>query len=217
MDSSPLIAAGGLPNLPDLKPKAKRAIYLFMSGAPSQMDLWDYKPAMEKWYDKELPESIRRGQRLTTMTSGQSRYPIAPSAFKFTPHGESQTMVSELLPHMAGKVDEIALIKSMHTDAINHDPAITYLCTGDQLPGKASLGSWLSYGLGSENENLPAFMVMTASWTGRRQAQALVPTIMGQRVSSEQASGRGSAIHRRQSAVFGKPTGSSVEGSTPDA
>jgi hypothetical protein len=179
MDSKSAIAAGGLQSLPDHQPKAKRAIYLFMSGAPSQMDLWDYKPAMKNWYDKELPESIRRGQRLTTMTSGQSRYPIAPSSYKFTPHGESQTMASELIPHMAGKVDEITLVKSMHTDAINHDPAITYLCTGDQLPGKASLGSWLSYGLGSENENLPAFMVMTASWTGRRQAQALNQRLWG--------------------------------------
>jgi hypothetical protein len=179
IDSPRATAALGLPDLPHHAAKAKRAIYLFMSGAPSQMDLWDHKPAMAKWYDKELPDSIRHGQRLTTMTSGQSRYPIAPSEYKFSPHGESQTMASELIPHMAGKVDEISLIKSMHTEAINHDPAITYLCTGDQQPGKASLGSWLSYGLGSENENLPAFMVMTATWTGRRQAQALYHRLWG--------------------------------------
>ncbi|MEM9643754.1 MAG: DUF1501 domain-containing protein [Planctomycetota bacterium] len=170
---------GGMPNLPHRAPKANRAIYLFMSGAPSQMDLWDHKPAMGDWFDKDLPESIRQGQRLTTMTSGQSRFPIAPSIYEFAPHGQNGTMVSELLPHTAKKVDEIALIKSMHTEAINHDPAITYICTGDQLPGKASLGSWLSYGLGTENENLPAFLVMTASWTGRKEAQALYNRLWG--------------------------------------
>ncbi|TWU58142.1 DUF1501 domain-containing protein [Rubripirellula reticaptiva] len=170
---------GGLPSLPDHAPKAQRAIYLFMSGAPSQMDMWDHKPAMADWYDKDLPESIRQGQRLTTMTSGQARFPIAPSIYKFAPYGRNQTMASELIPHMAGKVDDIALIKSMYTEAINHDPAITYICTGDQLPGKSSLGSWLSYGLGTENENLPAFMVMTASWTGRKEAQALYNRLWG--------------------------------------
>lgn len=159
--------------------KARRAIYLFMSGAPSQMDLWDHKPQMADWFDKDLPDSIRQGQRLTTMTSGQSRFPIAPSIYKFSPHGKQGTMVSELLPFMAKQVDQIALVRSMYTEAINHDPAITYICTGDQLPGKASLGSWLSYGLGTENENLPAFMVMTASWTGRQQAQALYNRLWG--------------------------------------
>lgn len=172
-------AVGGLPELPHHPPRAQRAIYLFMSGAPSQMDMWDHKPTMGDWFDKDLPESIRQGQRLTTMTSGQERFPIAPSIYKFAPHGDNGTMVSELLPHMAGKVDDIALIKSMYTEAINHDPAITYICTGDQLPGKASLGAWLSYGLGTENENLPAFMVMTASWSGRQQAQALYNRLWG--------------------------------------
>ncbi len=170
---------GGLANLPHHSPKAKRAIYLFMSGAPSQIDMWDPKPTMADWYDKDLPDSIRKGQRLTTMTSGQARFPIAPSIYKFSQHGAAGTPVSELLPHMAGKVNEIALVKSMYTEAINHDPAITYICTGSQLPGKASLGSWLSYGLGTENENLPAFMVMTASWTGRQQAQALYNRLWG--------------------------------------
>ena len=165
--------------LPHHKAKAQRAIYLFMSGAPSQMDLWDHKPQMADWFDKDLPESIRNGQRLTTMTSGQARFPIAPSIYQFSPHGQRGTMVSELLPHMAKQVDQIALVRSMYTEAINHDPAITYICTGDQLPGKASLGSWLSYGLGTENENLPAFMVMTASWTGRQQAQALYNRLWG--------------------------------------
>ena len=170
---------GGQPDLPHHQPKAKRAIYLFMSGAPSQLDMWDHKPKMQELFDKDLPDSIRQGQRLTTMTSGQSRFPIAPSIYKFKPHGRSGTVVSELLPHMAGKVDEIALVKSMYTEAINHDPAITYICTGDQLPGKASLGSWLSYGLGTENENLPAFMVMTATWSGRKDAQALYNRLWG--------------------------------------
>ncbi len=170
---------GGRADLPHHAPQAQRAIYLFMSGAPSQIDMWDHKPTMAEWFDKDLPDSIRQGQRLTTMTSGQARFPIAPSIYRFRPHGQSQTMVSQLLPHMATKVDEIALIKSMYTEAINHDPAITYICTGDQLPGKASLGAWLSYGLGTENENLPAFMVMTASWTGRQQAQALYNRLWG--------------------------------------
>ena len=172
-------ATGGRPELPHHPPKAKRAIYLFMSGAPSQIDMWDYKPTMADWFDKDLPDSIRQGQRLTTMTSGQSRFPIAPSIYKFAPHGAAGTMASELIPHMAAKVDEIALVRSMYTEAINHDPAITYICTGDQLPGKASLGAWLSYGLGTENENLPAFMVMTASWSGRKQAQALYNRLWG--------------------------------------
>ncbi|WP_409994547.1 DUF1501 domain-containing protein [Rhodopirellula sp. MGV] len=172
-------SAGGLNALPHHEPKAKRAIYLFMSGAPSQIDLWDHKPAMADWFDKDLPESVRKGQRLTTMTSGQSRFPIAPSIYKFSPYGETGTLVSELLPHTAKHVDDIAIVRSMHTEAINHDPAITYICTGDQLPGKASLGSWLSYGLGTENENLPAFLVMTASWTGRKEAQALYNRLWG--------------------------------------
>ena len=170
---------GGLDSLPHHEPRAKRAIYLFMSGAPSQMDMWDHKPDMADWFDKDLPDSIRQGQRLTTMTSGQARFPIAPSLYKFAPHGQSGTLVSELLPHTATEVDNLALIKSMYTEAINHDPAITYICTGDQLPGKASLGSWLSYGLGTDNENLPAFLVMTASWTGRREAQALYNRLWG--------------------------------------
>lgn len=172
-------AVGGLPGLPHFAPRAKRAIYLFMSEGPSQMDLFDYKPAMADWFDKDLPESIRQGQRLTTMTSGQSRFPIAPSKYKFQQFGQNGTWVSELLPNIAKMVDDIALIKSVHTEAINHDPAITYICTGHQLPGRASLGAWLSYGLGTMNENLPAFVVMTASWTGRKEAQALFSRLWG--------------------------------------
>ncbi|MFN4258761.1 MAG: DUF1501 domain-containing protein [Gemmataceae bacterium] len=170
---------GGLPGLPHFAPKAKRAIYLFMSGAPSQMDTFDYKPKMDDWFDKDLPESIRQGQRLTTMTSGQKRFPIAPSMFKFQQHGQSGAWVSELLPHISTIVDDIAIIKTIHTEAINHDPAITYICTGSQLPGKPSLGAWLSYGLGSENQNLPAFVVLNSTWTGRKEAQALYNRLWG--------------------------------------
>ncbi len=172
-------ATGGLPDLPHFAPKAKRAIYLFMNGGPSQMDMFDYKPEMDKLFDKELPESIRMGQRLTTMTSGQTRFPLAPSKYKFKRCGKSGAWVSELLPWTAKIVDQLAFIKSVNTEAINHDPAVTYICTGHQLPGRASLGAWLSYGLGTENENLPAFVVMTASWTGRKEAQAIYNRLWG--------------------------------------
>jgi hypothetical protein len=171
--------AGGLPGLPHFAPKAKRAIYLFMNEGPSQMDLWDYKPRMAEMFDKDLPESIRNGQRLTTMTSGQSRFPIAPSKYRFRQHGKAGTWVSELLPWTAKVVDELALVKSVWTEAINHDPAVTYICTGSQIPGRPSLGAWLSYGLGTMNQNLPAFVVMTASWTGRKEAQAIYNRLWG--------------------------------------
>jgi Protein of unknown function (DUF1501) len=171
-------ATGGLPGLPHFPPKAKRAIYLYMNGGPSQMDLWDYKPAMQALFDRDLPDSIRMGQRLTTMTSGQTRFPIAPSKFKFARHGRSGTWVSELLPWTTRRVDDLCVIKTLHTEAINHDPAVTYICTGSQIPGRASLGSWLSYGLGSGNHNLPTFVVMTPSWT-RGNDQALYQRLWG--------------------------------------
>src|SRR6516165_1512393 len=172
-------AVGGLPGLPHFPPKAKRAIYLFMNEGPSQMDLWDYKPKMAELFDKDLPPSIRNGQRLTTMTSGQSRFPVAPSKYRFARHGEAGMWVSELLPWTARIVDQIALVKTVWTEAINHDPAVTYICTGNQLPGRPSLGSWLSYGLGTENRNLPTFVVMTATWTGRKEAQAIYNRLWG--------------------------------------
>lgn len=168
-----------VPGLPHFAPKAKRAIYLFMAGAPSQIDLLDYKPRLDGLFDHDLPESVRMGQRLTTMTSGQDRFPLAPSKYKFARHGRSGAWVSDLLPYTARMVDDIAILKSLHTEAINHDPAITYICTGNQLPGRASLGSWLSYGLGSLNQNLPSFVVMTPSWTGRQEAQALYNRLWG--------------------------------------
>ncbi len=176
--AKPQAAAGGLPGLPHFAPKAKRAIYLFMNGGPSQMDLFDYKPRMADWFDRDLPESIRRGQRLTTMTSGQSRFPIAPSKFRFARHGHSGAWVSELLPWTARVVDELCLIRTVHTEAINHDPAATYICTGSQIPGRPSMGAWLSYGLGTVNENLPAFVVMTPTWT-RNNDQALYERLWG--------------------------------------
>ncbi len=177
--SAATATTGGLAGLPHFAPQAKRAIFLFMAGGPSQMDLLDYKPKMEAMYDQDLPDSIRRGQRLTTMTSGQSRFPIAPSMYRFQQHGESGAWVSELLPYTARMVDDLAIVRSVHTEAINHDPGITYLCTGSQLPGRPSLGAWLSYGLGSANQDLPAFVVMTATWTGRAEAQALYNRLWG--------------------------------------
>ena len=134
-----------------------------MSGAPSQLDMYDYKPKMDDLFDTDLPESVRMGQRLTTMTSGQTRFPIAPSMFKFAQHGQNGTWMSELLPHTATIADDIAVIKTVHTEAINHDPAITYIQTGAQIPGRPSMGAWLSYGLGSMNQDLPSFVVLTHS------------------------------------------------------
>ncbi len=144
---------------------------MHMNGAPAQQDLFDYKPQMEKFFDKELPDSVRNGQRITTMTSGQKRFPVAPSRFAFERCGQSGILMSELVPHMKGIADEITMIKSVHTEAINHDPACTFVMTGSEVPGKPSLGSWLSYGLGSESQNLPAFVVFTP--TVKNPSQAL--------------------------------------------
>jgi hypothetical protein len=158
-----LRADGALPGLPHFAPKAKRVIYLFQSGAPSQMELFDHKPKLTSLRATELPESIRQGQRLTGMTATQTSFPVAPSLFQFAQHGKSGAWVSELMPHTAKIVDELCFIKSMNTDAINHDPAITFFQTGFQLAGRPSIGAWLSYGLGSENKDLPAFVVMVST------------------------------------------------------
>ena len=160
-----------LPGLPHFAPKAKNLIYLHMNGAPSQIDLFDHKPRLTDFFDKELPDSIRNDQRITTMTSGQKRFPVAPSKFAFERCGKSGVEMSELVPHMKGIADDITMIRSVHTDAINHDPACTFVMTGSEVPGKPSLGSWLSYGLGSESQNLPAFAVLTP--TVRKPSQAL--------------------------------------------
>lgn len=161
---------GGLSGIPHFPAKAKRVIYMFMSGGPSHMDLYDYHPEMRKFHGEELPESIRNGQRLTTMTSKQKSFPCVAPMFKFEKYGKAQTWMSELLPHTQTIVDDISIVKSMHTEAINHDPAITFINTGSQLPGKPSMGSWLSYGLGSLNENLPTFVVMVSRGKGNLQA-----------------------------------------------
>ena len=162
-----------LPGFPHFAPKAKRLIYLHMNGAPSQLDLWDHKPKLQEYFDKDLPDSVRNGQRITTMTSGQTRFPVAPTMFNFNQAGQSGRWISELLPHTARVVDEIAVLKSVQTNAINHDPACTFVMTGSEVPGKASLGSWLAYGLGSENNELPAFVVLTPNWSSKADAQAL--------------------------------------------
>jgi hypothetical protein len=156
-------AIGGQAGLPHFAPKAKRAIYLHMLGAPPQIELFDYKPGMSAWFDKDLPDSIRQGQRLTTMTSGQTRFPIAPSVFKFQQHGQHGAWVSELLPYTAKMVDDIAILRSLHTEAINHEPAITFLQTGFMIAGKPCIGSWIAYGLGSMNQDLPTFVVLNAT------------------------------------------------------
>ncbi|HUE70666.1 MAG TPA: DUF1501 domain-containing protein [Pirellulaceae bacterium] len=153
--------------------KAKHVIYLHMVGGPSQMDLYDYKPVMNEWYDKDLPDTVRMGQRLTTMTSGQARFPIAPSKYKFAQHGQCGMHVSEMLPYTSKMVDEMCFIRSMHTEAINHEPAISYIQTGNQITGRPCLGAWMSYGLGSLNNDLPTFVVLVAKPSNTEQVQAI--------------------------------------------
>jgi uncharacterized protein (DUF1501 family) len=160
-------------------PKAKHVIYLFMSGGPSHIDLFDHKPKLKDHHGEELPGSVRMGQRITGMTSGQASFPCASSLFKFDQHGESGAWVSELLPNVAKVVDEIAIVKSVNTEAINHDPATTFIQTGSQQPGRPSLGAWLSYGLGSENQNLPAFIVMISQGSGNKTDQPIFSRLWG--------------------------------------
>ena len=154
------------------RPRAKRVIYMHMEGAPSQLDLWSHKPQLRRYYDQDLPDSIRQGQRLTGMTSGQTRFPVAPSLFRFSryPNREDGIWISELMPHTAGIADRLCFVHSMHTEAINHEPGITFFQTGSQQPGRASFGSWLSYGLGSSNANLPTFAVLITQGIGNMQA-----------------------------------------------
>lgn len=179
-DGAPSPRSGtGLAGIPHFAPRAKRVIYLFQSGGPSQIDLFDHKPQMKSEFDKDLPDSVRQGQRITTMTSGQTRFPVAPSMFRFARCGQSGAWLSELLPYTAGIADRICFVKSMVTDAINHDPAITYFQTGSQIAGRPSVGAWASYGLGSENEDLPAFVAMTSRGTGRKAGQPLYDRLWG--------------------------------------
>ncbi len=172
-------ADGGLPGLPHFPAKAKRVIYLFQSGGPSHLELLDHKPRLRQLHGSELPDSIRQGQRLTGMTSGQSSFPVVAPRFAFRQQGRNGVWLSELLPHTSRIVDEICLVKSMHTEAINHDPAITFMQTGSQQPGRPSLGAWLSYGLGSEASDLPAFLVMISHGSGADANQGLLDRLWG--------------------------------------
>ncbi len=170
-------APGGMLGQPHHNARAKRIIYLFMAGGPSQIDLLDYKPKLETLHQSELPDSVRMGQRLTGMTSGQKNFPVVKSLFKFSRHGQAGTWVSELLPHIAEIADDMAVVKTVNTEAINHDPAITFIQTGFQQPGRPCMGSWLSYGLGNENKNLPAFIVMISN--GKESDQPLYTRLWG--------------------------------------
>ena len=170
---------GGLPGFPNFAAKAKRIIYLHQSGAPSQFELFDYKPGLVKYKGQDLPASIRNGQRLTGMTSGQANFPVAPNVFQFAQHGKGGVWLSELLPHLATQADKLCVIRSMNTEAINHDPAITFFQTGSQLAGRPSIGSWMSYGLGTENRDLPAFVVLTSIGSGRSDDQPLYDRLWG--------------------------------------
>ena len=170
---------GGLKGLPHFAGKAKRVIYMFQSGAPSQFELFDPKPQLEKFRGQDLPAEIRMKQRVTGMTAGQKNFPVAPSFFKFQKYGKCGTEMSELIPNIGGLADEMCLIRSIHTEAINHDPAITFIQTGSQLAGRPSIGSWFSYGLGSENQNLPAYVVLTSKGTGRPDDQPLYDRLWG--------------------------------------
>ncbi|MFZ9916239.1 MAG: DUF1501 domain-containing protein, partial [Phycisphaerales bacterium] len=177
--ASPVLGANGLPAGdggfrpgPHFAPKAKRVIYMHMEGAPSQLDLYDYKPELVKRFDEDLPDSVRNGQRITGMTSGQSRFPVAPTKFRFDRFDNNQDglWLSELLPHTGKIAKDMCLINSMHTQAINHEPGITFFQTGTEQPGRPSFGSWMSYGLGSMNANLPSFVVMITQGVGNMQA-----------------------------------------------
>ena len=167
------------PELPHFKPKAKSIIYLCQSGGPSHIDLFDYHPEMQKLHGKELPDSVRNGQRVTGMTAGQKSFPVCAPLKPFKQHGESGTWVSEFLPHTAGIVDDICVIKSMHTEAINHDPGITFLNTCSQFPGRPSMGAWLDYGLGSLNKNMPGYVVLLSQGTGKNPGQPIFSRLWG--------------------------------------
>jgi hypothetical protein len=172
------VSLGSLKTL-QFAPKAKRVIYLFMSGGPSHIDLFDYKPKLREYHGMELPGSVRMGQRVTGMTSGQKSFPCVAPMFEFQQHGKCGAWVSELLPNIGSMVDELAIIKTLNTEAINHDPAITYIQTGHQQPGRPSLGAWLSYGIGSENQQLPAFVVMISQGSGNKTDQPLFSRLWG--------------------------------------
>lgn len=177
----PAVAADAAvrPPLADFAPRAKRVIYLFQSGAPSQLETFDYKPGLVALDKTDLPDSVRMGQRLTAMTAGLSKFPVKASQYSFTQHGQSGTWLSELMPYTGQIADDICVIRSMHTEAINHDPAITFCQTGSQLPGRPSMGAWIAYGLGSANQNLPAFTVLISRGSGLQVDQPLYDRLWG--------------------------------------
>lgn len=178
--TNPYVSLGDKPlDLPHFAPKAKRIIYLFQSGGPSQQDLFDYKPKLNEMMGIDLPNSVRKGQRLTGMTSGQTNFPLVGSSTNFKQYGEARAWVSDLMPYIGEIADELCFVKSMHTEAINHDPAITFFQTGSQQPGRPSMGSWMSYGLGSLNNNLPSFVVLLSNGTGRPKGQPLYSRLWG--------------------------------------
>ncbi len=180
LSASQPVTMDGMPDgLPHHTPTAKRVIYLFQSGAPSQYETFDYKPGLKDLAGTELPESIRQGQRLTGMTSGQSSFPVVPSMFEFQQRGQSGMWVSDLLPHIAGIADKLCVVRTMYTEAINHDPAITFFQTGSQLAGRPSMGAWVAYGLGSMNQDLPNYIVMISRGTGRAAGQPLYDRLWG--------------------------------------
>ncbi|MEY3173429.1 MAG: hypothetical protein RLZZ436_1343 [Planctomycetota bacterium] len=179
MSGQNAVASPGSSGVPHFRPRAKRVIYLFQSGAPSQLDLFDFKPGLRELRGAELPDSVRGGQRLTGMTSRQASFPIAPSKYRFGQHGSSGAWLSELLPHTARIADELCILKSVHTEAINHDPAVTFFQTGAQLAGRPSIGAWLSWGLGSENADLPAFVAMISQGSGNPNDQPLYDRLWG--------------------------------------
>src|SRR5437762_8760868 len=195
---------------PHFAPKARRVIYLFMAGGPSQMELFDYKPTLEKFHESELPDSVRMGQRITTMTSGQTSLPVVKSIYKSRQHGKSGAWMSELVPHMAGIVDDLCVVKTVNTEAITHDPAITFIQTGFQQPGRPCMGAWLSYGLGSANDNLPTFIVMISS--GKDSDQPLYTRLwsagfLASEFQGVQFRGKGDAV-----LYLSNPPGLSAEG-----
>ena len=182
------IAPLGLPGFPNFPAKAKRVIYLFQSGAPSQMDMFDYKPKLVDLRGTDLPDSVRNGQRLTGMSSGQKNFPVAPSMFKFKQYGNSGAWMSDLLPYTSQIADELCIIKSLYTEAINHDPAVTFFQSGSQIAGRPAIGSWFSYGLGSENKDLPAYVVLISR--GKGNAQPLADRDWGRGLFADATSGR---------------------------